>query len=201
MKTEKGSDEKKELENMVGEMMAEANLLGAKARELHNKANHLRKDNALKKRLTPLHYQLINELSNQDLVEFRIEEGYYLVARRESESHKFWLELVPENKEGKIEGILLRGEGGFDISIAKLVGPYIAFETLETSSRNTSRDFIYMAPATSHEGKIEGLIKVPLESIVGYKIICKSEESKNLRVYLGDIENFGKMASIKISLP
>ena len=152
-----------------------AERLSKEAREAQNKANAVRIYSALEGRLAPYHYKLIRDLSERGLVEFRIAPDYYLIA---IEDRKVLLRLI---KAEQIQGLEHKSLHGTSYPLRMLAGYYCGFGTPETTGRADLGDRVYVNPSLP-EPKIRarGMINIPLEAIVGYKILSKRR--RGLRV-------------------
>ena len=155
----------KETESEFGKaerLRAESKRLLDKASEIYNRANESKIDGLLEQRLTPAHYEMIKDLSKKELVLFGINQDYYLIG---IEERKTFLTLV---RGDQLNGLQHKSLRGARYPIATLVGYYCGFSTMETTGN--PGDFVFVNPSLYAPILDEGgMIKVPLETIVGYE--------------------------------
>lgn len=138
-----------------------------KSAEIHNKANHARIDSLLEKRLAPDHYRMINDLSEGEIVEFKIASDYYLVGK---EGRRTFLTLVrgDQFKSHTLNELGYKSMQGTSYPIESLVGYYCGFQVSEIQGKE--EDLIFVNPTLAAPYlNLVGMIEFPLEAIVRYE--------------------------------
>jgi hypothetical protein len=174
--TKKSAKSTRDLKEKSKRLMQEYERLLKEANSLENEANDIRINEALIRRLSSTHYQLLQELAERDLVEFNItKEGYYLAGKEEFEGPKdgdIYLALIKRNNSGNLPSH--RSLRGCLYSIKNLVGYYHGFITPETTGQEDQGDLVLVNPSLqSPEVLVGGPIHIPLEAIVSYEVLKK----------------------------